>query len=120
MLENMSPGFWTMSDTNQAVQPQNMARVLKFYIWKEEGLFYLCSENKGPDQLRSYYKSICVFVFAFVKSRFSRDMAYLDVNRKQKYTCLVLRKNDCQDFQSGTTQTHLKVAISASLMHFCL
>ena len=28
-----------------------MARGLKFCIKKEEGLYYLCRENKGPDQL---------------------------------------------------------------------
>ena len=43
-----------MSDTNPAVQPQETARGLKFRIYEEEGLHYLCSENKGADQLRSY------------------------------------------------------------------
>ena len=48
--------FWfpTWSDTNQAVQLQKMARGLKFRIKKVEGLYYLCSENKGADQLRDY------------------------------------------------------------------
>ena len=48
--------FWfpTWSDTNQAVQLQKMARDLKFWIMKVEGLSYLCSENKGADQLRGY------------------------------------------------------------------
>ena len=32
---------------------------------------YPCSENKGADQL------VCVFVFAFAKSRFSHDEAYI-------------------------------------------
>ena len=47
------PTFWfpTWSDSNQAVQPKKMARGLKFRIWKVEGLCYLCSENKGADQL---------------------------------------------------------------------
>ena len=31
-----------------------MARGLKFRIYEEEGLYYLCSENKGADQLRGY------------------------------------------------------------------
>ena len=31
-----------------------MAGGLKFYIYQVEGLYYLCSENKGADQLRSY------------------------------------------------------------------
>ena len=50
------PTFWfpTWSDTNQAVQPQKVARGLKFLIYEVEGLYYLCSENKGADQLRSY------------------------------------------------------------------
>ena len=50
------PTFWflTRSDTNQAVQLQKMVRGLKFWIWKLEGLYYLCSENKGADQLRGY------------------------------------------------------------------
>ena len=49
------PMFWflTLSDTNPAVQLQKMARGLK-WIKKVQGLYYLCSENKGPDQLRGY------------------------------------------------------------------
>ena len=46
--------FPTWSDTNQAVQLQKMARGLKFQIKKVDGLYYLCSENKGADQLCSY------------------------------------------------------------------
>ena len=41
--------FWfpTWSDANQAVQLQKMARGFKFRTKKVEGLYYLCSENKG-------------------------------------------------------------------------
>ena len=48
------PTFWfpTWSDTNQAVQLQKIARGLEFRIKKVEGSYYLCSENKGADQLR--------------------------------------------------------------------
>ena len=51
--------FWfpTWSDTNQAVQRQKIARGLKFRIEKVEGVFYLCSENKGADQLRGYHEA---------------------------------------------------------------
>ena len=42
------------SDTNQSVQQQEMARVLKFRIKEVEELYYLVSENKGADQLRGY------------------------------------------------------------------
>ena len=31
-----------------------MARGLKFWIWKAEGLFYPSGENKGADQLRGH------------------------------------------------------------------
>ena len=33
------------------LQPQNMARGLKFGTLKVDGLYCLCSENKGADQL---------------------------------------------------------------------
>ena len=41
---------------NRAVQPQKMARGLKFWINEVEGLYmyYLCGENKGADQLHNY------------------------------------------------------------------
>ena len=52
--ENRSSGFPTRSDTNRPVQSQKQARSSKFWILEEEKLYYLCSENKGADQLRSY------------------------------------------------------------------
>ena len=70
--------FLTWSDTNQAVPPQNMAGGLKFRIYVEKGLYYLCSENKGADQLRGVTaKLICVFVFANAKRQFSHDEAQI-------------------------------------------
>ena len=42
------------SDTNQAVMPQKRARGLKFQNYEAEGLYNLCSDNKGADQLRSH------------------------------------------------------------------
>ena len=48
-----SSGFPTRSDTNRAEQLiKKMARGLKFRIYEVEGLYYVCSENKGADQLR--------------------------------------------------------------------
>ena len=63
------PTFWfpTWSDTNQAVQLQKMARDLKFWIKKVEGLPYLCSENKGADQLRGYHKADLHLCFRICK-----------------------------------------------------
>ena len=66
------PTFWfpTWSDTNQAVHLQKMARGLKFWIKKVEGLYYLCRLAKTKTLIR-------VFVFAYAKCRFSRDAAQL-------------------------------------------
>ena len=63
------PTFWfpTWSDTNQAVQLQKMARGLKFRIRKVEGLYYLCSENKGADQLRGYREADLRLCFRICK-----------------------------------------------------
>ena len=63
------PTFWfpTLSDTNQAVQPQEMARSLKFCIREVEGLYYLCSENKGTDQLRGYREADLRLCFRICK-----------------------------------------------------
>ena len=49
------PTMWfpNRSNTNQSVESKKMARSLKFWTLKEEELYYLCSENKGADQLRS-------------------------------------------------------------------
>ena len=41
-----------VSDINRALQPQEIARGLKFWILKVEGLYYLYSENEDADQLR--------------------------------------------------------------------
>ena len=64
-------GVSDLADKNRAVQPLKMARGLKILIEEVEGLYYPCGENKDADQL------ICVFVFAYAKSRFSHDAARL-------------------------------------------
>ena len=63
------PKFWfpTWSDINQAVQLQKMTRDLKFQIYKVEGLFYLCSKNKGADQLRRYREADLRICFRICK-----------------------------------------------------
>ena len=35
----------------------DLARDLKFHIYEVEGLYNLCSANKGADQLRGYRKA---------------------------------------------------------------
>ena len=65
------PTFWcsTWSDTNRALQPQKMARGLKFQISKVEGLYSLCRENKGADQL-------CDYLFAYLCSHKEIQMCH--------------------------------------------
>ena len=67
--------FPNWSDTNQAVQAQKMARGWKFWIEKVEEFYYLCSKNKGADEVPVTVKLICAFVFAYTKCRFSHDTA---------------------------------------------
>ena len=72
--------FWfpTWSDTNQVVQLKKMARGLKFRIYKGEGSYYLCSENKGAYQLRGYREAdlrLCFRIYA--KRSFSHDVAQI-------------------------------------------
>ena len=59
--------FPTWSDINQAVHPQKMARDLKFRIQIVERLYYPYSENKGPDQLRSYCAADLILCFRICK-----------------------------------------------------
>ena len=59
-------GFNTRSDTNRAVQPQKMAEGLKFRIKEVVGLYYPVTA-----------KLICVFVFAYAKSRFSYNEVHI-------------------------------------------
>ena len=54
-------------------------------------MYYPRIENKGADQLRGYAKLICVFVFAYAKSRFSYDAAHLVT-----VCCTYLRDVHCQ------------------------
>ena len=83
--ENQQFEFLTRSDTNQLVWSQKQARSMKFQIEEEEGLYYLWSENKGTDQLRSYCedrfavtaKLICAFVFAYANCWFSHGAVHI-------------------------------------------
>ena len=69
------PTMWfpNRSDINRPVQSQKRARILKFRIKVEEELYYLSSENKGADQLRSN----CAFVFAEADCWFSHVVAQM-------------------------------------------
>ena len=76
-MRKRSSGLPTRSDTNQAVQLQKMARGLKFKIQKVEGSYYLCSENKGADQLHGYREAdLCLCFRICKKSVFSRPGSF--------------------------------------------
>ena len=71
-MRQLSSGFQTWSDTDQAVQPQKMVRGLKVLLLKVEGLFYRSSENKGADQLCDYLAAdLCLCFLIFKKKVFS-------------------------------------------------
>ena len=54
-----------------------MARDLKFRIKEVEGLYYLCSKNKGADQLRSYLEANLHLCYRISKKPvFSRRGSY--------------------------------------------
>ena len=40
-------------------------------------MYYLCSENKGADQLRGYREADLHLFFAYAKSRFSHNATHL-------------------------------------------
>ena len=72
--------FPNRSDTNRAVQPDKMATSLKFRIYEVEELCYLCSENKGADQLRGYREADLRLCFRICKKTgFSRRGSYLSI-----------------------------------------
>ena len=85
------PTFWfpTWSDTNRAVQLQKMARGLKFRMKKVQGSYYLCSENKGADQLRGYREADLRLCFRICKKPvFSRRFS-IDVTEAEKVAFLL-------------------------------
>ena len=56
-----------MSDTNQNVQAQKMARDLKFPDLEIKGLYNLCSENKDTDQLHGHQAADLCLCFLIPK-----------------------------------------------------
>ena len=67
--ESLSLRFPARYDTNWAVQPQKMARGLKFQINEVEGFYYLC-EKKALISCADNKQLICAFVFQYAKHRF--------------------------------------------------
>ena len=79
--------FSTRSNTNQAVQPQAMARGFKLRIREVEidRLYYQCSKNKGTDKLRSYHATDLGLCFHICKKQiFSKCGSYNELYKMPK------------------------------------
>ena len=100
------PGFLPESDTNRALQPQKMVRGLKFQNEEVKGLYYLCSEKKGADQLRSYRAAdlrLCLHIWK--KKVFSGGSSYMRrVMRKPFF------------FAYAKTKTQISFTVTAKLI----
>ena len=59
--------FSTRSDTNRALQPQKIARGLKFQSYQVKGLYFLCSTIEGADELHQLICMVTVQTNAIVK-----------------------------------------------------
>ena len=68
LWENWTSGFPTRSDTDRAVQSQKKISGLKFWIQKEEEMYYPSRENKGADQLRGYREADLRLCFRICKN----------------------------------------------------
>ena len=93
--------FLTRSDTNQAVQQQ------KFWIFEVEGLYYV-AKTKALITVQL----ICVFIFAYAKSRFSHDTAHL----KQTLISATYAYEKIRFFEYAKTKTHISFAVTAKLI----
>ena len=67
--------FPTWSDTNRAIQPQNMAGGLRFHIKEVVGCTIRVAKTKALISFAVTAKLICVFVFVYEKRWFSQDVA---------------------------------------------
>ena len=66
--ENRFSVFLTRSGTIRAEKSLKTARDLTFWIWKDEGLYYSFSVNKGADQLCGYREADLLLWFRICKN----------------------------------------------------
>ena len=77
MLENLYSWFPARSDTNKAVQPQRMAGETRNFVFrKKRDRTIFVAETKAMISCTIIAQLICVFVFAYKKSRFSHEAAH--------------------------------------------
>ena len=75
------------SDTNQAVQPQKMARGLKYCIKEVEGLYYPCSKTNGADQLHIYCATDLRLCFHICKMQVFSQRGQINQHKNPLYEC---------------------------------
>ena len=73
----------TRYQSNWVVQPQKMARGMKFQIKEVEEMYNVRRVNKGTDQLRGLLIYQHLFFFAYAKSRLFHDVAHLKKKDKE-------------------------------------
>ena len=86
---------------------QKMVRGLKFWVYKEEELYYPCSENKGADQLCSYCEAdqrlrfrLCRLLFFPCGCSFSFNvLSLITCITPSKHTKLILDAQLVSDFK---------------------
>ena len=79
VIKILSLGVSPKYNTNWAVQPQEVARGLKFRIEEVRGLYYV-AKNKGADQLHGCCAAVLLLCFCICKFRFSHDSANMELN----------------------------------------
>ena len=94
MLKSSKSLFYCLSHSNQAVQPQKMARGMKFRIKKVEELYYLCSENKGTVQLRGYREADLRLFFSHMQKNGFLTMRLVYLSIRTKPLAMYLYSND--------------------------
>ena len=98
-----NPTIWvpTRSGINRAVQSQKKARSFNFRIKVEEGLYYLCGETKGADQLCSSYTADLRLWFLICKLLVFRGASSYNICFTVR--CSVVVSNYCFNISSGST-----------------
>ena len=79
-----------------------MARGLKLRIVKVEGLYHLCSENKGADQLLGYREAdLRLFIACMRKSGFLTTQLIFCWKHVRSFSLFSTKNNSAFDYKVG-------------------
>ena len=102
-----------------------MVICFKCQIKEVEGLHFLCSENKGVDQLLSYCAADLRLCFAYAKSRFSQDPGNITfynipyVHLKFSISIILQKKTPLHKIQDGVQNGIRKTSFVVSSELLC-